>query len=1188
VSGAGSGVVPPAPPPPGPASPSAGAGGAAGATAVSPGPRPPLRDAAGLRLPREPYPGLRPFLDFEAALLFGRQRQVREIIQRLAATQFVAVLGGSGSGKSSLIHAGVTPELRSYGIPGAGDLWLPMVCTPGTNASAADQAARRHSPVTRLVRRFARLLKSRGSAEADERRLAEMAEVFRQEGGFARLLEAYGNELDVPPGPDPAEARVLFVIDQFEEIFHPTNKGAAGAPGAAPEAAVLVERLLDHFFRPHPRCYVVITMRSEHLNDCAAFLELPDAINKSSFLVRRLDVEELREAIVGPAQRFLRLMARLHAGTPTGARLPAQVDFEPAVIDRLLRDVTAITQDPDHLPLLQHMLARLWQAALERDDAMDALVPARITLADLARAIQATPPAGGSAAAVAGLAEGRNALRESVNNWPERIYLDHDETNRGRLDTLFRRLALKDPNTGHYSQQRIEAGAAAELLGLPERGPGAAAPDAHAGPQQLRRLLGEGFLGTVDYLYWDAEDPDRVTIKVSHESFIRGWRRFKALIDAEAAQYEEYIALLRRCAAWVEHHRSPEDLLGRGELRRVISGSVQKRRDQQQSFDDWLRLLSLDREGARLLPCTEHLPAFIDESARIERRRRVRRVMWPALLLATLGITVGLALPTLFSVLIEGPTMRRAELMLDAFGSTESAEVRRHYATRAEAQASLRQLLDAAALLEGARTGQRTTFGRTSVRLIEALDGIGLVRRQGDFLQGVLAQSEPVVIDKLREVLGTSPLLAVPLPGSAPDAPPQVFEGECSIPEITAPVRGRLIVAATGRDGFERAGPRRAFFVPAAGAEAPGEAITTVYSATWSAAEGLCRQGPLMMVLDPQAESHAVVDSSLRHLLVLQARGAGGGGAGSDAVVLQTITWRVAPTGELQQAQRGTVVTLEDPALVQRVREVAGAGQLHVATTWGAPAGRVLDMGGEGWRVVSWQSRRLGAEVRGELREPAFRFAVPAGEGTPCAELAAWLPKVPGWRRVVLDAGALCLCVYRSASTRGAGDTGVDGESGVEDVGVWAYPRPLPGTLARLDKRPLLPLVAVSPFARLPAAAGAMGVDDEPTWALGVHGKWSGWLVMRTRAAARGGGAVAVAGATSGAASGAAPGAPGGAGASGAASGDAPGRPPAAAPTDERLYGMPLTTCALWRFGRGLLPAEPAAPADEAPCADSP
>ena len=162
---------------------------------------------ARVRLPREPYPGLRPFLDFEAALLFGRERQVREVIEHLRGTQFVTVLGGSGSGKSSLIHAGVVPELRSYGIPGAGDLWLPMTCTPGTNVSAADSLARLHSPITRLARRFAGLLRSSGSEAADAQRIDDIAQVFRQESGFARLLDTFGAELAVPPGPDPQEPR---------------------------------------------------------------------------------------------------------------------------------------------------------------------------------------------------------------------------------------------------------------------------------------------------------------------------------------------------------------------------------------------------------------------------------------------------------------------------------------------------------------------------------------------------------------------------------------------------------------------------------------------------------------------------------------------------------------------------------------------------------------------------------------------------------------------------------------------------------------------------------------------------------------------------------------------------------------------------------------------------------------------
>ncbi|MBC7941180.1 MAG: hypothetical protein H7Z19_15730, partial [Chitinophagaceae bacterium] len=359
------------------------------------------------RLPREPYPGLRPFLDFEAALLFGRERQVREVIERLRQTQFVAVLGGSGSGKSSLIHAGVTPELRSFGIPGAGDLWLTMVCTPGTNVSAAERQARLNSPVTRLARRFAGMLHSLGDAQADAERVLTIAQIFRQEAGFARLLDTFGGDLAVPPGPDPMQARVLFVLDQFEEVFHPTNQGVE-------DARLLVERVLDHFFNPHPRCHVVITMRSEHLNDCAAYLELPDAINKSSYLVRRLGEEELREAIVGPAQRFLRLMAR---SLPDPERLPAEVHFEPLVVDRLVADAQAIVHDPDHLPLLQHLLGRLWEAALEREE-MDVPVPSHITEIDLVRAVTAgVAPTGDELP----LGPSVNTLRECVDRWPESI-----------------------------------------------------------------------------------------------------------------------------------------------------------------------------------------------------------------------------------------------------------------------------------------------------------------------------------------------------------------------------------------------------------------------------------------------------------------------------------------------------------------------------------------------------------------------------------------------------------------------------------------------------------------------------------------------------------------------------------------------------------------------------------------------
>ena len=378
-----------------------------------------MSEADASRTPTEPYPGLRPFLDNEEILLFGRERQVREVIERLRQTQFVAVIGGSGSGKSSLILAGVVPELRSFGIPGAGDYWVPMVCTPGTNASLADQAQRAehadHAAGAQVrgaaaLARFARA--GRRAAGGDRRAAARGAGLFEPGRRCTPTSSA------VPPGPKPQDARFLFVIDQFEELFHPTTRHVD-------DARLLVERVIDHFFSPHPRCYVVLTMRSEHLNDCACFLELPDAINKASYLVRRLDDAEMRDAIIGPAERLLRLRA---AGRRRrGAAAARRCSSAPSVTARLLKDVRAISDDPDHLPLLQHVLARIWQAAVHARGAAPATCPIASKPGDLAVAVSALP-----AALAPPLGDDLNVLRTSLERWAEAAYQRHGEAQRAR------------------------------------------------------------------------------------------------------------------------------------------------------------------------------------------------------------------------------------------------------------------------------------------------------------------------------------------------------------------------------------------------------------------------------------------------------------------------------------------------------------------------------------------------------------------------------------------------------------------------------------------------------------------------------------------------------------------------------------------------------------------------------------
>ena len=1067
----------------------------------------PLGDAR-TRLPREPYPGLRPFLDFEAALLFGRERQVREVIEHLKQTQFVAVLGGSGSGKSSLIHAGVVPELRSFGIPGAGDLWLPMSCTPGTNVSAEDSAARKHSPITRLARRFAGLLKSRGSEAADAQRAHEIADVFRQEAGFARLLDTYGGELDVPPGPDPAEARVLFVLDQFEEIFHPTNKGVA-------DATLLVERVLDHFFNPHPHCHVVLTMRSEHLNDCAAFLELPDAINKSSYLIRRLDDNELRDAITGPAQRFLRLVARSQPAEGTVRELPAEVHFEPKVLERLLRDVKAITHDPDHLPLLQHLLARLWEAALEREE-MDMPVPTHVTEIDLVRAV------GGGRATTGDeqpLDERSNTLRACVDNWPETIYLWQGETQRTQLDALFSRLAFKDPNTGLYSQQRVDVDTAAALLG-----PG-------QGRTELRALLAEGFLGSVDYLFWDDEDPAHVTLKVSHESFIRGWQRFRQLIDKQSEQFDEFLGVLRKCEAWAGGDRSEDFLLETGEMRRLRESRFEQRLDQPGQREAWFRFLQLDRDGPRLLRQQPHLDSFLATSSQRLRDRESRdgrsRRNWLLLGAATL-----LLLPSsLFSVLIQEPVTQRAELLFDAGSRANRAPLTPAYPGVGAANVPLTSLLRAAELIDDARTGQGFFMARVSEWLLNNFAWINRVRRQDAFLGGVAAQAEPPVNGKLRQLLSTAVWAGAPRGTGQPVFEmPSEHEVDCQ-PRTDEPgtgetLHGRLYVAA-GRSA-ERV-QRRALFVP----NFVGERDTTIAlrSATFDTQTQQCQYGQIAVSVPRYLNPYLVLDAGLRYL----AYSADGANVEVPSVTVQELDWDRVEDQSSRLLQVQTHAVLTDTQAVQKVQKAAGSGRLGVVQSWRTPGGRSLNMAGQTWRLVSPAAVQLLADADSDAdgdrdsdaASASFSVLRPAAAGTACAQLAlGWAPE-RDFRLQMFDNGAHCFAITRGNPGSGAARP-VDAAPALaapalvgarEQVLVAVYERPDEQALQRLADNPPAPLASLSQFARLD--------KTDNTWLVGVKGGYAGWLAVRGK--------------------------------------DLAGT--------ERLLGVAWSTCALWRLGRQLQPA---------------
>ncbi len=268
-----------------------------------------------------PFPGLRPFESHENHLFFGRDGQSDELIRRLRKNRFLAVVGTSGSGKSSLVRAGLLPALHGGFMAGAGSYWRIALFRPGGN------------PIGNLA---AALCKSRdtGTDESTESNDDPAVQIAMTEATLRRsdvgVVEA------VKQTGISKDENLLIVVDQFEELFR--FKASADVKDAHNEAAAFVKLLLSATTQKDVPIYVGITMRSDYLGDCAQFRDLPEAINDSQYLIPRMTRDQRRQAITGP----------IAVG---GAQITERL------VQQLLNDVG---DNPDQLPILQHALMRTW------------------------------------------------------------------------------------------------------------------------------------------------------------------------------------------------------------------------------------------------------------------------------------------------------------------------------------------------------------------------------------------------------------------------------------------------------------------------------------------------------------------------------------------------------------------------------------------------------------------------------------------------------------------------------------------------------------------------------------------------------------------------------------------------------------------------------------------------------------
>ena len=346
------------------------------------------------------------------------------------------------------------------------------------------------------------------------------------------------------------------MIDQFEEIFRYREEEDSD------EADAFVALLLATAKRADVAAHIVLTMRSDYLGDCAVFTGLPEAISASQFLTPRMTRDQRQKAIEGPA-------------------LAAGGRVETDLVNRLLNDMDS---GSDQLPLMQHVLMRLWRKAQAVGG--DGAAGIELKLKDYEG-----EDIGGLAHALDLHAnEAYGELEPNQKPAPKRI-----------AELMFRLLSERDAGTRNDGRPRDTRRptllrTVAEVAG------------ADVTPADVARVVEAFRAPGRNFLTPPVPEPLEPTTRldVSHESLIRRWRLLQRWVEAEAKSAEVYRRLVDRARLWRE---GEADLLGRIGINAALAW-----RDRERPNAAWASRYGGDFELAM---------RFLDESENACRRKEI-------------------------------------------------------------------------------------------------------------------------------------------------------------------------------------------------------------------------------------------------------------------------------------------------------------------------------------------------------------------------------------------------------------------------------------------------------------------------------------------------------------------------------------------------------------------------------------
>jgi hypothetical protein len=338
-----------------------------------------------------PYRGLEPFREEDAPFFRGRDEAGRELAAQVGANNFVAVVGPSGSGKSSLVFAGLLPELRGPEERKT-RTWDVVSFRPGK------------SPLFNLAEAFGSPLGNAGPAQA-ALYLKNEAMAYR-EGDPDLLAHVVDRRLDVAPQHERPD-RLLIYVDQWEELYAmaPQAEDKEGAQKHTSDVEKFIALLVAASAKA--RATVVLTIRADFYNRLIESSRISALLPRQQVNIKPMQPKDLRSAIETPGKT-------------------AGLSFAPALVDLILKDVG--TQEGG-LPLLQFALKETW----ERREGAELTTKAYTAVGGVTGAIKTTAE------------RAYNRLTDAQKDAAKRLFLGLVTPGEGREDTRARGLIPDDP-----------------------------------------------------------------------------------------------------------------------------------------------------------------------------------------------------------------------------------------------------------------------------------------------------------------------------------------------------------------------------------------------------------------------------------------------------------------------------------------------------------------------------------------------------------------------------------------------------------------------------------------------------------------------------------------------------------------------------------------------------------------------